>query len=150
VTVHSLRGHSVYVAPVRIVLGSVCLLAARVAGAGGTGAVLAFASGAFFFVFLAFNDPRSRVLPGLQRMPTPLPLPDGVAVASPVRQALAALVPSTAGLTVLAAIAVVPKPVLTALLGGIIVGLGLAGLMRAYFVDPSLLFDRRTGTVYRR
>ena len=145
-TVHSLRWHSVYVAPIRIVLGCAWLLAARAAGAGETSALLAFGSGAFFFVFLAFNDPRSRFLP----RSAPRPLPPEATLAAPPRQAFAALFPSTAGLAVLAAIVVVPKPVLAALLGGIILGLGVAGLMRAFFVDPSLLFDRRTGALYRR
>ncbi len=136
-----------YVAPLRLLLGIGWLAGARLAGASPASALLAFGSGAFFFVFLAYNDPRSRFLP---RTADPKPMPEGATVATPVRQALASLLPSTAGLSILAAIAVVPRPVLAALLGGITAGLGAAGLLRAYFVDPALFFDRKTGAVYRR
>jgi hypothetical protein len=149
VRLHSVRWHSVYVAPLRLLLGIGWLFAARAAGASGAGAVLAFGSGAFFTVFLSFNDPRSRFLRRLVGG-EPKPLPADATIASPVRQALTALLPSTAGLSVLAAIAVVPKPVLAALLGGISAGLGVAGLMHAYVADPALFFDRRTGVTYRR
>jgi hypothetical protein len=145
---HSVRWHSVYVAPLQILLGVGWLAAARLAGATGAGAVLAFGSGAFLTVFLSFNDPRSRFLGHFASAPQPLPA--DATIASPVRQALTAMIPSTAGLTILAAIVVVPKPVLAALLGGISAGLGVAGLMHAYVADPALFFDRRTGAVYRR
>jgi hypothetical protein len=146
VKVHSVRWHSVYVAPIRLALGLVWLLAAKLAGASMPSASLAFVSSAFFLLFIAFNDPRARFLKGAE----PQPLPAGAEVASPVEQALAATLPSTVGLSVLAAIALVPQPILAALLGGVTAGLGAAGVLRAYFADPALFFDRKTGAVYRR
>ena len=59
---HSLRDRALYVTPIRIALGVLWLGAARIAGAPGTGAVLAFAGGVFLIVFTLFNDPRSRFL----------------------------------------------------------------------------------------
>jgi len=136
----------VYVAPIRLLLGIAWLAGARLAGSDAASALLAFGSGAFFFVFLAYNDPRSRFLP----RSTPRPLPADATVESPVRQALASLLPSTAGLSVLAAIVVVPQPVLAALLGGITAGLGVAGVLRALTADPTLYVDPHTGVVYKR
>jgi hypothetical protein len=124
----------------------VWLVAARLAGAGGGSALLAFPGGAFAVVFAAFNDPRSRFL----RRDEPQVAPADAVVAPRLRQALQATVPSTVGVTVLAAIAIVPQPVLSAFLGGISAGLGLAGVYGAIRTDPSLYVDVRRGVVYRR
>ena len=133
------------VAPIRLALGVLWLAAARLAGAGSTPALLAFATGAVGFLFLAFNDPRSAFLTRAE----PQPVPAGATVAGPLRQALQATLPSTAGVSVLAAIAVVPVPVLAAFLGGISAGIGVGGLAAAPRIDPALLVDPRTGAVYR-
>ncbi|HEY3961783.1 MAG TPA: hypothetical protein VGL84_04600 [Gaiellaceae bacterium] len=145
-TVHSVRNHSLYAAPLRIALGLVWAFAARFAGASSPAVWLAFATATFALVFLRFNDPRSRFL----KRGAPEPLPDGATVATPVRQALQALLPSTAGVSVLAAIALAFQPVLSAFLGGVAAGLGVSGAVMAYFTDPALFFDPRRGTVYRR
>jgi hypothetical protein len=145
--VHSLRDRALLVAPVRLALGVLWLVAARAAGAGATPALLAFATGAVAFVLLAFTDPRARFLP---RGREPRPLPADARIAGPVRQALGATLPSTVGVSVLAAIAVVPQPVLAAFLGGISVGLGIGGLLAYPRIDPELLVDPRSGAVYRR
>ena len=145
-TLHSLRDRALLVAPIRIALGVVWLVAARLAGASGVSAILAFLGGAFAVVFAAFNDPRSRFL----RRDEPQPAPAGAVVASRLHQALQATVPSTVGVTVLAAIALVPQPVLAAFLAGISAGLGVAGLLAAVRTDPSLYLDVRRGVVYRR
>jgi hypothetical protein len=146
-TLHSLRGHLLYVAPIRIGLGVVWLLAGRAAGVASAGALAAFAGGVFMTVFLMFNDPRVAFL----RRTEPEPLPAGGFVfASPLHQALAALFPSTVGLSVLAAIAIVPQPVLSVVLGGISAGLGITGLLNVPRADPALWYDRRTGRLYRR
>lgn len=146
-TLHSLRGHLLYVAPLRIGLGVMWLPIGRAAGVASASALAAFAGGVFVTVFLMFNDPRRAFLP--RREPEPLPL-DGFVFASPFRQALSALFPSTAGLWVLAAIAIVPQPVLSVLLGGIASGLGVSALLAAPRADPALWYDRRTGRLYRR
>ena len=98
-------------------------------------------------MFLAFNDPRV----GFQRSRgEPEPAPADARIAGRVRQALSATLPSTVGVSGLAAIALVPQPVLAAFLGGISVGLGLGGLLAATRIDPALLVDPRSGAVYRR
>lgn len=146
-TLHSLRGHLLYAAPMRLGLGVAWLFAGRAAGVSSASALAAFGGGLFMMVFLMFNDPRLAFL----RRGDPEPLPaDGVVFASPVRQAVSALFPSTAGLSALAAIALIPQPVLSVLLGGISAGLGVSGLLNVPRADPELWYDRRTGRLYRR
>lgn len=134
------------VAPIRIGLGLVWVVAARFSGASGDAALLAFLGGAFLLCFSAFNDPRARFL----RRGEPEPAPPDAVVAGRLRQALQAALPSTVGVTVLAGIAIVPQPVLSAFLGGISAGLGVAGVLAALRTDPSLFLDVRRGVVYRR
>jgi len=145
-TLHSLRDRALYVTPIRVVLGVVWLGAARLAGAPSTGAVLAFAGGAFVTVFTLFNDPRSRFL----RRGEAKPAPADASVAGPVRQALHATLPSTAGVSALAAVALPFEPTLSALLGGISTGLGVAGALYALRADRGLYVEPRSGMVYRR
>ena len=109
-TLHSLRGRALYVTPIRVVLGVVWLVAARIAGSPGTGALLAFAGGAFVIVFTLFNDPRSRFL----NRGDPKEAPADTTVASPVRQALHATLPSTVGVSALAAVSLAFEPTLSA------------------------------------
>jgi hypothetical protein len=145
-TVHSLRDRALYVTPIRLGLGLVWVLAARFAGAPAQGAMLAFVGGTFLIVFLLMNDPRSRFL----KRPAAVELPPGAHVAPRLHQALHALLPSTAGVSVLAALVVVPRPILAALLGGISAGLGVAGAFYALRADPALYADPKTNTLYRR
>jgi hypothetical protein len=144
-TLHSLRDRALLVAPIRLGLAVCWLAAARLAGAPGSGALLAFAGGAFAIVFTLFNDPRSRFV----RREEPAPAPADHQIAGRLRQALGATMPSTVGVSVLAAIALAFAPVLTALLGGISAGLGLAGVLSAARTDADLLVDPKTGRVYR-
>ena len=145
-TLHSLRDRALYVTPIRIMLGAVWLVAARIAGSPGTGALLAFAGGAFVTVFTLFNDPRSRFL----RRGEAKDVPGDASIASPVRQALHATLPSTVGVSALAAVSLAFEPTLSALLGGISAGLGIAGALYALRADPSLLVEPKSGVVYRR
>jgi hypothetical protein len=144
-TVHSARTRALAVTPIRVGLGLVWLVAARVAGAPSAGALLAFGGAAFVTAFSLFNDPRSRFLGRGEAKP----LPPGTRVAPRLRQALGATLPSTVGVSVLAAIALAFEPVLTALLGGISAGLGVAGLLAGLRIDPALYVDPRTGVAYR-
>jgi hypothetical protein len=146
VTLHSLRDRALYVAPIRLGLGLLWVGVARLAGAPPAGSLLAFAGGAFVTVFTLYNDPRSRFLPRRE----PEPAPTGASVAGRARQALAATLPSTAGVSALAAAALAFQPTLSALLGGISAGLGLAGGLYALRADPSLYVDPKSGVVYRR
>ena len=145
-TLHSLRDRALYVTPIRLVLGVVWLAAARVAGSPATGALLAFVGGAFVIVFTLFNDPRSRFL----RRGEAKEAPDDVVVASRIRQALQATLPSTVGVSALAAASLAFQPTLSALLGGISAGLGIAGCLYALRADPTLYVEPRSGVVYRR
>jgi len=145
-TLHSLRDRALYVTPIRVVLGAVWLVAARIAGSPGTGALLAFAGGAFVIVFTLFNDPRSRFL----RRGEAKDAPADVLVASRLRQALHATLPSTVGVSVLAAVSLAFQPTLTAFLGGISAGLGIAGARYALRADPTLYVEPKSGVVYRR
>jgi hypothetical protein len=145
-TLHSLRDRALYVSPIRVVLGAVWLLAARVAGAPGAGALLAFSGGAFVIVFTLFNDPRSRFL----HRGEALDAPADALVAGRARQALHATLPSTVGVSALAAVSLAFQPILSALLGGISVGLGIAGALYALRADPGLYVEPRSGVVYRR
>jgi hypothetical protein len=146
VTLHSLRDRALLVAPIRLGLGVVWVFAARLSGATATTALLAFAGGAFMTVFSLFNDPRARFL----RRPEPMDAPPNARVAGRLAQALQATVPSTLGVSVLAAIAVIPYPALASFLGGISAGLGLAGVLSAARIDPALYVDARHGVVYRK
>jgi hypothetical protein len=145
-TLHSLRDRALFVTPIRVVLGVVWLAASRIAGAPGTGALLAFAGGAFLIVFTLFNDPRSRFL----RRGETRDAPADASVASPVRQALQATLPSTVGVSALAAVSLAFEPTLCAFLGGISTGLGIAGALYAVRADPALYVEPRSGIVYRR
>ncbi len=147
VTVHSYRERTLLVIPIRFGLGLVVLGAAVLAGAAAAPALLAFVLGLLGIAFTIFNDPRARFL---QRDVEPEELPADAVVASRARQALAATLPSTLGVTVLAAIALVPQPVLAALLGGVCAGLGLAALLSLGRIDPALFVDPASDVVYRR
>ena len=146
-TLHSLRVRTVLVAPIRIGLGVLWLVVARFAGSAPAPAFIAFLVGTFGAAFLALGDPRARLVADDKE---PGPVPSGATVAPRWRQALGACWPSTLGITLLAAVAAAPAPTLTALLGGVSAGLGVAALVSLPRVDPALLVDPSTRVVYRR
>lgn len=146
-TVHSLRTRAQLVIPIRLALGVGWLAAARLAGSRGGPALLAFTVGGLGIAFLIFNDPRSRFA---QAEVEPLDLPPGVRVASRWRQALGAMLPSTVGVSVLAAIALATRPTLAALLGGVCAGLGLAALLSLPRIEAGLYADPKSHVIYRR
>jgi hypothetical protein len=147
VTLHNYRARTFGVIPIRVGLGVVWVVAARLTGLATAPALLAFAVGLLGITFAALNDPRAR-FHGDEDDPVPAP-PDAV-VAPRWHQALAATMPSTVGVSILAAIALVPQPTLAALLGGVSAGLGLAALISVWTVDPSLYVDPKSRIVYRR
>jgi len=146
-TLHSLRSRTAGVIPIRVGLGVLLLLLARLAGAPRSSALLAFVSGLVAITFLLFNDPRARFMTARAG---PVEAPPDARVAPVWQQALAATLPSTAGLTVLALITLVPQPTLSALLAGVCAGLGAAAALSLPRVDPTLYVDPRTHIVYRR
>lgn len=143
----SVRRRVLLVIPVRIGLGIAWLVGATLAGAGGGAATIGFAIGAFGCAFALLTDPRSRLL----RNREPAPYPAGAVLDSSWRHVWSALLPSTLGVNVLAAVAIAPQPELTAILGGISAGLGLASLVSlpAISARGEVFVDRR-GTVYTR
>lgn len=147
VTVQSLRLRLLLVGPLRLGLSIVWLVAARVAGASGSAALVTFAVGAFGAAFLVSNDPRANFR---RASPTVQPLPAGAIVAPAWRHALYAAYPSTIGVSILAAIALAANPTLTALLGGILAGLGLAALLALREVDGGLYVEPRWRVVFRK
>ena len=135
----SLPLRALVVAPVRIVLALAGVAAAIAAGAPRPGALLAFLTAAVGLVVVVVADPRRYIfrIPDDPPDAEPEAIEDGVA-----RLALAAVFPSTAGVTVLLLAALAFEPTLSAMLAGIIAGLGVAALV--YGVDQ-LLAERRTG-----
>jgi len=109
-------------------------------------AMVALGTLGFLIVFTLFNDPRSRFL----RRGEARSAPADASVAGPVRQALHATLPSTVGVSALAAVALPFEPTLSAFLGGISTGLGVAGALYALRADPTLYVEPRSGVVYRR
>jgi len=147
VILHSLRDRTLGVIPIRLALGVSLLVAARLAGAASTPALLAFVSGLIGITFLLFNDPRARFV---QPRAEPVQAPRDAEVAPLWRQALAATLPSTVGLAVLALITLMPQPTLTALLAGVCAGLGVAAGLSLPRIDPALYVDPRSQRIYRR
>ncbi len=145
-TLHSLRVRTLLVAPIRIGLGILWLLVARLAGSAAGPALAAFLVGTFATTFVALADPRARLVP---EQSEPRPPPGHATLAPRWRQALDACWPSTVGVSVLAAVVAIPSPTLTALLGGVSAGLGIAAVIALPGVDPALLLDPRTRVVYR-
>ena len=147
--VESVRLRLLLVAPLRLVLSVVGLVAARAAGAPGGSSYLAFVGGALASMLLVTNDPRARFRRGADGSPEPLPADARVAPAW--RHAVDAALPSTVGVSVLAAVTLAFKPTLTALLAGVLAGLGgaaLAVLLRG--LDPGLYVAPRTGVLFRK
>lgn len=71
----------------------------------------------------------------------------------PVRLVLAgfhAALPSTVGVSILAAVTLAFNPTLTALLAGILAGLGCAALFSAYSIDDRLYLEPRRRLVFRK
>jgi hypothetical protein len=145
--VESVRLRLLLIGPLRLALGIAWLGAARAVGGSGGAAVLAFAAGTFATAFLIPNDPRARFRPAPS---TPATLPADASVAPAWLHALHAAFPSTVGVSVLAAVMLAFNSTLTALLGGIVAGLGVAALLAAHSLDGRLYVEPRTGSVFRK
>jgi hypothetical protein len=144
--VESVRLRLLLIGPVRLALSVVWLAAALAVGGGSAGTLVAFAVGAFAMAFLGPNDPRARFRHAPAR---PAELPADASVAPAWVHAFHAALPSTVGVSVLAAVTLAFKPTLTGLLAGILAGLGLVALLRGYGMDGRLYFDPRTRTIFR-
>lgn len=146
-TVESIRLRLLLIGPIRLVLGVVFLAAARAAGGSSTGTVAAFAAAALALAFLVPNDPRDRFRRAREE---PADLPADARVAPAWQHAAHAALPSTVGVTVLAAVILPFRPTLAALLGGILAGLGIAALFAAYGFDDRLYVEPQRRLVFRR
>jgi hypothetical protein len=145
--VESVRLRLLLIGPLRLVLGAVWLGAARAAGGSPGGTLLGFGAGAFALAFLIPNDPRAR----FRGTPVePAELPADASVAPAWLHAVHAAFPSTIGVSVLAAATLAFNQALTALLAGILAGLGLAALLAAYSIDRRLYVDPRRGALFRK
>jgi len=147
VIVESIRLRLLLIAPLRLGLSVVWLVAARVAGAASGSALIAFATGAFLIAFFLLNDPRARFVPHADE---PEPLPAGAALAPASLHAYHAALPSTVGVSILAGLGLLANPTLTALLAGILAGLGVVALLYIPRVDGGLYVDPRQGRLYRK
>jgi hypothetical protein len=145
--VESVRLRLLLVAPLRLALSIAWVVAARAAGAHSGATLIAFAAGAFASAFLVTNDPFAR----LKKAPdNAAELPAHATVAPAWLHAVHAAIPSTAGVSVLAAITLLFQPALTALLAGLLAGMGVAALVAVYGIDGRLYLDPRSGGVFRK
>ena len=142
----SIRRRAALVIPIRAGLGIVWLIAAIAAGASAGAALIGFVIGALGCAFALLTDPRSRVLYAKRE---PSAYPADAVLDSPVRHIWTALLPSTLGVNILAAVALVPQPELTAVLGGVSAGLGLAALVAlpSAYAREEVFVDRH-GAIY--
>jgi len=145
--VESVRLRLALIAPLRLALSIVWLVAARADGARSGATLLALIAGAFASAFLITNDPFARVRKTPDKVTE---LPAGATVATPWLHVVHAALPSTVGVSVLAAIALLFQPTLTALLAGLLAGMGVASLVALYGIDGRLYLDPRTGGVFRK
>jgi hypothetical protein len=118
----SLRDRLVPVAPIRLGLGVLFFVAARLAGAESAPALTAFAVGGLGFCMAVLADPRR----AFAARHDPLPVPDDATYETVTRSAVAALYPSTLAVAALATVTLLRDPVLSALLAGGLLGMGIA------------------------
>jgi hypothetical protein len=136
--VTAVRRRLILITPVRIVLGLALVGVAFGGDAPARSVVLAFLVGAVFIALAALADRRVLLLRP-PREPEPLPF-DSVPEAD-WRIALEAAVPSTVGVSVLAAVALAAgNEVLGALLGGAVAGMGIAS---AVSLVPLLAWEHK-------
>lgn len=145
--VESVRLRLLLIAPLRLALSIAWLVAARAAGASSDATLIAFIAGAFASAFLVTNDPFARFRKAPEKAAD---LPAHATVAPAWLHAVHAAIPSTIGVSVLAALTLLFQPGLTALLAGLLAGMGVVALVALYGIDGRLYLDPRTGGVFRR
>ncbi len=140
--------HPLVLAPVRLTLSALVLGLAFVAGARAYPVLLAWALGAFLGFFVLSVDRRFLLLERHE----PARVPAGASIEPWWRVLATDIFPSTAGLTALAAVALSTKPVLAAVLAGILSGMGIASVLGYGRVTASeqragarLYYERRSG-----
>ena len=117
------------IAPIRLVLAATGLAAAVAAGSRSAGALLATGGAAIATLLFVIADPRARFF-GIPDVPPEAPADaseDGLG-----RLALSAAFPSTVGVALLLAATLAVEPTLSAVMAGILAGLGVAALAAAF------------------
>jgi hypothetical protein len=145
--VESVRLRLLLIAPLRLALSIAWLVAARAAGAPSDATLIAFIAGAFASAFLVTNDPFARFRKSPDKAAE---LPAHATVAPAWLHVVHAALPSTVGVSVLAALTLLFQPGVTALLAGLLAGMGAVALVVVYGVDGRLYLDPRTGRVFRK
>jgi hypothetical protein len=145
--VESVRLRLLLIAPLRLALSVAWLGAARADDASADATLIAFLAGAFASAFLVSNDPFVRLRKASDKANA---LPAGATVAPAWLHVVHAALPSTVGVSVLAALTLLFQPALTALLAGLLAGMGVAALVAVYGIDGRLYIDPRTRSVFRR
>jgi hypothetical protein len=124
---------------IRLGLGAVAFVGSIAAGAGAAAAGGGLALGAAICGLALVTDRRWLLL----GTPSAEPLPDEVRRAPLARAVAEGLLPSTAGVAVLAAASLAFEPILTAVLSGILAGMGIVSVVSCVEVA---LWERRTQT----
>jgi len=124
---------------IRLALAGVAFAGSIVAGADGRAAGVGLALGAGICGLALVTDRRWLLL-GRSKAD---PLPEDIRRASLVRAVADGMLPSTAGVAVLAAASLVFEPILGAVLAGILAGMGIVSLVSCVEVA---LWERRTDT----
>jgi hypothetical protein len=124
---------------IRLALAGVAFAGSIVAGAEGRAAAVGLALGAGICALALVTDRRWLLL----GKPTAEPLPQDVRRASLARAVAEGMLPSTVGVAVLAAASLVFEPILSAVLAGVLAGMGIVSLVSCVEVA---LWERRTDT----
>jgi len=130
------------VALVRLVLGVIFVVAALLRGLGGGPAVLATLAGAFLLAVIALGQ-RSRA--GSTDFEEALAVPPDAGFDAGWVGVVLACVPSTIGVSVMAVLALVVSPALAAVLGGVLIALGI---LAASFWKQLTARERREQATY--
>jgi hypothetical protein len=123
---------------IRLGLAAVGFVGSILAGADGRAAGVGLALGAAICGLALVTDRRWLLLGA----PSAEPLPEDARRAPLGRAVAEGMLPSTAGVAVLAAASLVFEPILTAVLAGILAGMGIVSLVSGVEV---VLWERRTG-----
>ena len=123
---------------VRLSLGASALAGAYLAGVERAPGAAGFAFGAGITAITLLSDRRSLLL----ERPTPEPIPADAEHERWQRYVAAGLFPSTIGVSMLAVVALAFEPVLSAVLAGVLAGMGAAGAVGSLQIFDS---ERRDG-----
>lgn len=137
-TVYRVGPQRLALSSIRLGLGALGFAASTVTGAEADAAGVGLALGAGVACLALLTDRRWLLL----GRPTVAPLPEGAHRVRLSRSVASGMLPSTAGVAVLAAVSLAFEPILASLLAGILAGMGIVSL--ASWVEV-VLWERREG-----